>query len=315
MIQGVAGETHPNLAIVVSEESKDYLPEMQWLGETLRNDGFSAHVVGPGEIEFTEEGLFVRSGGIGGAAAPHGPSNKIDVMYRFFELFDLKNVPKSELFLYGAKKDLVALTPPVKAFLEEKMAFALFHHPVLRPFWLKELGESTLGVLEGIFPRTWILDPREVPPYAVIPGLRVGDRWITDWRALGHLSQKERRLVIKPSGFSPLAWGSRGVTVGHDISEQNWQRVIEEALLAFSSTPSVLQEFHKGRQVEVAYYDLADRVIREMSGRVRLTPYYFVVDEKAELAGILATICPLDKKLLHGMVDAVMVPCGIRANA
>jgi len=103
---------------------------------------------------------------------------------------------------------------------------------------------------------------------------------------LGHLSQKERRLVIKPSGFSPLAWGSRGVTVGHDISEQNWQRVIEEALLAFSSTPSVLQEFHKGRQVEVAYYDLADRVIREMSGRVRLTPYYFVVDEKAELAGI-----------------------------
>ncbi|HLB02695.1 MAG TPA: hypothetical protein VJM77_06140, partial [Nitrospiria bacterium] len=252
---------------------------------------------------------------VGGAAAQHGPSNKIDVMYRFFELFDLKNVPKSELFLYAAKKDLVALTPPVKAFLEEKMAIALFHHPVLRPFWLKELGESTLGVLEGIFPRTWILDPREVPPYAVIPGLRVGDRWITDWRALGHLSQKERRLVIKPSGFSPLAWGSRGVTVGHDISEQNWQRVIEEALLAFSSTPSVLQEFHKGRQVEVAYYDLADRVIREMSGRVRLTPYYFVVDEKAELAGILATICPLDKKLLHGMVDAVMVPCGIRANA
>src|SRR3990172_4031431 len=62
MIQGVAGEPHPNLAIVVSEESKDYLPEMQWLGEALRNDGFSARVVGPGEIEFTEEGLFIRAG-------------------------------------------------------------------------------------------------------------------------------------------------------------------------------------------------------------------------------------------------------------
>src|SRR3989304_7966725 len=59
MIQGVAGETHPNLAIVVSEESKDYLPEMQWLGEALRNDGFSAHAVGPGEVEFTGEGVFV----------------------------------------------------------------------------------------------------------------------------------------------------------------------------------------------------------------------------------------------------------------
>ncbi len=46
-----------------------------------------------------------------------------------------------------------------------------------------------------------------------------------------------------------------------------------------------------------------------MAGRARLSPYYFVTGGKVELAGILATICPADKKVIHGMKDAVMVPC------
>jgi hypothetical protein len=51
--------------------------------------------------------------------------------------------------------------------------------------------------------------------------------------------------------------------------------------------------------------------MKQMSGRARLSPYYFVSGEKIELAGILATICPADKKVIHGMTDAVMVPCAI----
>jgi hypothetical protein len=48
-----------------------------------------------------------------------------------------------------------------------------------------------------------------------------------------------------------------------------------------------------------------------MHGRVRLCPYYFVVDGKASLRGALATVCPADKKLLHGMKDAIMVPTAV----
>jgi hypothetical protein len=52
-----------------------------------------------------------------------------------------------------------------------------------------------------------------------------------------------------------------------------------------------------------------------MNGRVRLCPYYFVEGEaesaRAELGGILATICPPDKKIIHGMRDAVLAPCAV----
>ena len=86
---------------------------------------------------------------------------------------------------------------------------------------------------------------------------------------------------------------------------------VDRALRAFPTTPHVLQEFHKGRQVEMAYYDLETCWHIPMTGRVRLSPYYFVVEGEAELAGALATICPPDKKVIHGMRDAIMVPVAI----
>ena len=49
-----------------------------------------------------------------------------------------------------------------------------------------------------------------------------------------------------------------------------------------------------------------------MKGRARLCPYYFVQSEnEVNLGGILATICPADKKIIHGMKDAILAPCGI----
>jgi hypothetical protein len=50
-----------------------------------------------------------------------------------------------------------------------------------------------------------------------------------------------------------------------------------------------------------------------MEGRARLCPYYFVSakDDSISLGGVLATICPADKKILHGMRDAILVPCRV----
>ena len=290
------------VAILMSEEAKDYRPEMTWLATRLRAIGLDAYCVEPRQIRFTEEGLWISG---------EGMDRPIALIYRFYELFDLLNIPKSELIQYAVKKDRVAVTPPYKPALEEKLAFALLHHPALRPFWEQALGQEVFLHLTTIMPRTWILDPAPIPPSATIPGLAIGGRAVMSWRDLAAATQKERHFVIKPSGFSELAWGSRGVSVGHDMPQGEWAGAIDKALASFPQTPYILQEFHKGRLYELDYFDPVGGEMNRMSGRARLSPYYFVSGETTELAGILATICPADKKVIHGMKDAVMVPCAV----
>lgn len=295
---------HPIVAIIVSDESDSYRGEMEWLAGAATGTGLTAFAIHPREIQFTEEGLFLPQSVTG---SPH--QVRIDVVYRFFELFDLKNIPKIDLLLYAIRKGLVVATPPLKHHLEEKLLTALFHHPILQPFWLEHLGRRSMEFLRPIFPKTWVMDPTPTPPHAVIPGLYVGSRAIADWQQLKAGTQRERELVIKPSGFSDQAWGSRGVRIGHDMPQDEWAAAVDDALAAFHTTPHILQEFRKGASFKVPYYDFDSNRLIEMRGRARLCPYYFVVDGKPRLAGVLATVTPLDKKLIHGMVDAVMAPC------
>ncbi len=64
--------------------------------------------------------------------------------------------------------------------------------------------------------------------------------------------------------------------------------------------------------MRVPYFDRKADDIATLDGRVRLCPYYYVVGDGVKLGGILATIAPADKRLIHGMSDAVMSPCGVR---
>lgn len=300
MLESAAGVEGCTAAIVVSDEAADYLNEMQYLGRVLREAGRPVHVVHPRDVLFKEEGLFVQDG---------DQEVALDVLYRFFELFDLKNIPKAELVAYAVKKGRVKATPPYKPHLEEKLSFALFHHPALATWWEKALGDETFKLLNHLIPSTWVLDSRPLPPHGVIPGLSVRGDKVNDWNVLSDLTQKERELVIKPSGFSPNAWGSRGVVVGHDVPAEQWQEALRSALNAFPAQPHILQAFHKGRRFRQSFWNHAAQAIETMECRVRLTPYYFVTGETAPLGGVLATLCPQDKKKIHGMVDAVMVPC------
>ncbi len=304
LLAGVAGRADPTVAVVVSAESGDYRAELAWLAAAIRARALAdVHVCGPEEIVFTEDALFVR--------LPDGEERKLDVLYRNFELFDLPNVPKSELMLYAARHQRVALTPPPKAHLEEKLAFALLHHPRLAGYWRGELGPA-FDHLRAIFPQTWVLDPRPLPPQGVIAGLEAAGEPLGEWQQLVPLGKSERDYVIKPSGFSELAWGSRGVKVAADLARPDWEAALEAGLAAFDTTPHILQRFHKGRRVRIPYYDERRDAIETLDGRVRLCPYYFVVGEDVRLGGILATIAPADKRLIHGMSDAIMSPCTLR---
>ena len=116
------GNPHTVVAIVVSDES-DARGEMEWLAGAVTGTGLTAFAIHPRDLVFTEEGLFLPRH-VTGTAEPV----RIDVLYRFFELFDLKNIPKIDLILYAIRKELVVATPPLKHHLEEKMLMALFHH-------------------------------------------------------------------------------------------------------------------------------------------------------------------------------------------
>jgi hypothetical protein len=303
MIRDVAGKPEPLLAITVSEESSDYWLEQQWLGARLAAHGLTATVVRPGELRYDGEAIHAPFGALG--------ERQVDVVYRFFELFDLKNLPRAELLQYAAKKAQVVVTPPYKAYMEEKLLFALYHHPALRGFWRAELSADALTALDRLLPRTWLLDPAPLPPQAVLPGLTLDGAPIQDWMALAAATKRERSFVLKPSGFSSLAWGSHGVAFGADLSGPDWELALRNALAAYPRNPYILQAYHKPERTTVRYYDFRREAVVSMEGRARLCPYYFVVDGQAELGGILATVCPLDKLALHGMTDAVMVPTAV----
>ncbi|MHB9035638.1 MAG: hypothetical protein ACYC64_03160 [Armatimonadota bacterium] len=300
MLREDSGTNAPVCAIVVSDESIDYLPEMTYLARKLRGIGLRAYAVHPREVNFTEDGLFIDA---------DGERLRVDTVYRFFELFDLLNIPKSELLSYAARKKLAAVTPPYKHFLEEKMLLALIHSEMLHDYWTKSLGEECFEVLKRTVAPTWIMDNRPVPPHAEVSGFRWKGKPIRDWREIIEGTQKDRRLVLKPSGFSPLAWGARGVKIGHDMPQQEWAESVENALSSFETSPYVLQQFHDTALFGVKYGDDGS----EMKARVRLCPYYFVYGDRANLGGVLATACPKDKKLIHGMVDAVMMPCRLQS--
>jgi hypothetical protein len=227
-------------------------------------------------------------------------------VYRFFELFDLANVRCAPQLLDLARTGAIKVTPPFKPALEEKLWFALFWLRPLEGYWLRELGERSLAALRRVIPYTWLLDPAPLPPHAVLPRLEV-----QSWDEVAAFSQKQRELILKVSGFSENAWGSRGVVVAQDVPQSEWRTALADALAAHDRQPHLLQQFHKGRVIDHPWLDEQSGTIVTMKGRVRLCPYFFPGEGRVQTAGALATICPQDKKLLHGMSEAILVPTAV----
>lgn len=288
MVDGFRAILGNEADILVSNEAATYRPEMQYLSR-----------LSGGALRVQEAETF----------APRENAEGPQSLYRFFEHFDLPNVPSAPAIMQAVADGRAQITPPFKPYLEEKLWFALFWLRPLREFWRRELSERHFLELQKVIPYTWILDPQALPHHAVIPFLEV-----QSFEELKAFSQKQRELILKISGFHESAWGSRSVVLGSDASQVEWQTAVTDALNEFSSHPYILQKFHKGRLVDQPFLNNTTGEIEVLHGRVRLCPYYFVIDGKAELRGALATVCPADKKLLHGMKDAVMVPTAVKVG-
>jgi hypothetical protein len=273
----------PKVDIVVSAEAETYRPEMAWLASQL-GDRFRVRDT---KFEAFEPG---------------------NAVYRFFELFDLPQVENAQkIFDLAVAGQLRVISPP-KPIFEEKMLFALLWNRHLHSFWRQELGERFFERLRALIPYTWMIDPSPLPPQGAMPELN-----LTDWTQLKTLSQRERELILKVSGFSEKAWGARGVHLGSDLPTADWAAAVDTAIASFSTSPNVLQRYHRPALVQAEWYDFDAHQVTPMPGRVRLCPYYFVAGEgdaaRANLSGVLATICPADKKIIHGMTTAILAPC------
>ncbi len=224
--------------IIVSREAETYRPEMTWLAGQLgerfqvRDDQFDGFQVG-------------------------------DAAYRFFEMFDLPNVANARRIFELAANKQIRLTAPPKPIFEEKMLFALLWNRNLRNFWRQELGERFFEHLREMVPYTWLVDPTPLPPHAALPELG-----LTDWSQLKGLSQRERDLILKISGFSDKAWGARGVYLGSDMSQADWSAAVDNALGSFAQSPHVLQRYHHPALKQVQWFDFDKNELVTMPGRV-----------------------------------------------
>ncbi len=275
MIDGFRSLMPDGGTVLVSEESKDYRPEMEWLTREL---GAAWNVTSAEGFEPDEQAL-----------------------YRFFELFDWQSIP--------SVKELAAnlqITPPFKPHLEDKLWLALLWSPALRKTWEQALRGSHLKRLRELVPFGWVLDPAPLPPYAALPKINVHS-----WDEVANFSQKDRQLVLKISGFHETAWGSRGVFIGHDMPGPEWSQRLHTALDQSAEQPWIVQEFREGRRIEHPVFR-DDGSVEMMQGRARLCPYFFTDGAgETKFGGCLATIVPADKKKIHGMSDGALVPCVI----
>lgn len=279
MVEGFRSLLPRGGTVLVSEESADYRPEMQWLCEQLGAEW---------QVQAAEE-----------YQAGDGSD-----LYRFFELFDWEAIPEARHLAEAAAEGKVNITPPFKAHLEDKLWLALLWSPALKKHWAESLRGNHLKRIQELVPFGWVLDPTPLPPHAALPHLDAHS-----WQEVAAFSQKQRQLVLKVSGFHETAWGSRGVHIGHDMPQSEWADQIRHALEQANEQPWLMQQFKEGKLVEHPVYR-DDGTIEMMKGRVRLCPYFFTDEQgQTEFAGCLATLVPADKKKIHGMSDGVLMPC------
>lgn len=296
-----SGVIAPHIAIVMSDETSTFRPEMEWLAQTLRMQGRRVHVYHADDVMPLGDSICVDVG---------GEPQKVDVIYRFWELFDMDAIPVAEELIEQSGRSRMRLTPPMRPFQEEKLSLALFHHHTLSDFWKEHLSVESYQVLKRVIPMTWVIDPVALPPNAVLNAPFIAGSPITRWLELASASRKERNFVIKISGFHESAWGARSVVLGSDSSRIEWEAAIEQAIAMANTSLHVLQVYAKPcRQKHPVYNE--EGHLHTVESRVRLCPYYFVDDQaqKARLSGVLATLCPSDKKIIHGMKDAALLPC------
>lgn len=298
-LQDIAQKPAPTIAILYNDEGETYWHEFNWIAQQLRAQGKAVYAGHIKQLSINTDRAYFDDG---------QDKHPIDIIYRFFELYDDTAQPFIRELHALERAQKIRIAPDFHHHLEEKLWLGLFWHPRLQTFWKKTLERRHWLTLCSLIPQGWIVDQTDaLPPSASLWAPQANGLPIQDWRELGHATQKERELILKISGFHESAWGARGVTLGSDVSKEDWMDALCKAVENAHTHPHLMQVYAKPRTTEhPAYKD--PQTLQDMPWRVRLCPYFFIQKDNPKLHGILATLCPRNKKIIHGMKDGCMLP-------
>ncbi|HSI10667.1 MAG TPA: hypothetical protein VK961_01425, partial [Chthoniobacter sp.] len=145
MVEGFRHIVGGSADILVSKEAATYRPEMEYLARQLRPGGGDFQV-GEAESYNPQSEADAQQDAHGATGAIGNPKS----IYRFFEHFDLPNIPTSPAIMQAVADGAARITPPFKPYLEEKMWFALFWLRPLREFWRREVSEQHFLELQKV---------------------------------------------------------------------------------------------------------------------------------------------------------------------
>lgn len=232
-----------------------------------------------GQLDFMAEEVFSGKQKLWNAKQIREDSNMNKEIYRAFylnEKYKDKNIAK---LLESTPMSLPSSTPQ----FEEKALLSFIWDKRCLEFLKAKLGKSDFELLRKVIPKTWILGEEQY----VDGGLLNGKETSIDLMGLG---KKNRKFVLKQSGFKDSSSWGEGVIFLHKIGGQKASEMLKSALDDREHL-YIIQEFNQGKVMQMSFIN-EEGIFQNVNVKLRLTPYYaYMGNDKGKLIAAKITGC------------------------
>ena len=294
-VKDIRGES-ANMVMAVSEEAGTYLPEMEWICEKLKQSGFSIAVCSPNELEILEDSV-------------HYEGKKVDLIYRFWELFDHQEVSIYAGTGNSGRERLGSGYTSNEAFSGGKVVPSSFPSSSFEVVLEREFKCGRPKYSSVCDSSNMDHGSKRNSTWSLFRWTNSTGNKLCKWTELSKASKKERRLVIKASGFHETAWGGRSVVIGDDMSAEEWKNSIISALDDYPSPVCIMQGIHEaGKLLTSNFFPTIMKYRKNWEGfDYRLISLLSI--RKLTGKGHWQPSARRIRKIIHGMRDGSLMPC------
>jgi hypothetical protein len=216
----------------------------------------------------------------GGLVLPDGRVPKvIHRLFRSPSIFD-HSPKRAQWLLKNVRDAAIYLANPWNDVMEDKRIMALVHHP-----------QAPQMMPDCLAPHEWNDLKRYVPETFFADGEIIAD--------LMDLPRGRRGFYLKKG----RSFEGRHLCDGQQVNLREWK---DACMRALDDGDWIVQEAVRGEPWPLRYVDLHTRAVREMSGHVRISPFYFRrSDGDVDLGDVLITARE-ERSRVHGASDALL---------